>query len=86
MADSMKPDCEAALSHLYEFLDGELTVEKRTTIRVHLDECPPCLEAHDFEIELRQVIAQRCRDRVPDSLRQRIAGALQDERGGGSSA
>jgi mycothiol system anti-sigma-R factor len=84
MAESMKPECEAALSHLYEFLDGELTVERRTTIKVHLDECPPCLEAHDFEIELRQVIAQRCRDRVPESLRQRVADAIQQQERGGS--
>jgi len=82
MADRMKPECESALRNLYEFLDGELTVERRATIRVHLDDCPPCLEAHDFELELRQVVAQRCRDRVPDELRRRIAEVIQAEDGG----
>jgi mycothiol system anti-sigma-R factor len=81
MADRMKPECESALRHLYEFLDGELTVERRTSIRVHLDECPPCLGAHDFELELRQVIARRCQDRVPDELRLRIAEVIEQERG-----
>jgi hypothetical protein len=29
-----------------------------------------------FEFELRRVIADRCRDRVPDQLRERIQAAL----------
>ena len=41
-----------------------------------LDRCPPCAQGFDFEIELRQVIAARCRDRVPDELKRRVADAL----------
>jgi mycothiol system anti-sigma-R factor len=68
--------CEEALVALYTFLDGELTEAKRIEIRHHLDDCSPCLEVFDFEAELRMVIRQRCRDQVPDSLRQRIADRL----------
>jgi len=69
-------NCDEALHEIYQFLDGELTPEKRTLIAHHLDECPPCGEAYDFEAELRNVIAQKCRDTVPESLRQRIADAI----------
>ena len=69
-------DCEQALRTLYYFLDGELTDERRYEIQVHLEECSPCLEAFDFEAELKIVIARSCRDQVPESLRQRIADAL----------
>ncbi len=72
-------NCDEALHQLYHFLDGELTDDRRTTIRQHLDDCPPCYEMFDFEAELRQVIAQRCRDSVPQSLRDRIASAIDHE-------
>lgn len=74
-------DCDEALSQLYEFLDGELTEERRVTIRAHLDDCGPCLEAADFEEHLQRLLADRCRDTVPDSLRQRIAAAIEAEPG-----
>jgi mycothiol system anti-sigma-R factor len=73
-------DCNETIERLYIYLDGELTEERRIVIKAHLDDCPPCLHAFDFEVELRQVIADRCKDRVPDSLRQRINDALKAER------
>ncbi len=74
-------DCDEALSQLYEFLDGELTDERRVTIQAHLHDCGPCLEAAEFEQHLQQVLADRCRDTVPESLRQRIAAAIEAESG-----
>ena len=68
--------CADALEKLYVYLDGELTDEKRSTIRHHLDDCNPCFEAFDFEAELRIVISTRCRDEVPEGLRNRIAQQL----------
>ncbi|HXQ59630.1 MAG TPA: mycothiol system anti-sigma-R factor [Acidimicrobiales bacterium] len=69
-------DCNETIERLYHYLDGELTDERRQEIKHHLDDCPPCLDAFDFESELRQVIADRCKDRVPDALRERIRLAL----------
>ena len=66
-------NCEEALQSLYVFLDGELTDDRRTDIKTHLDDCSPCLEVYDFEAELRIVIRQRCQDQVPESLRIRVA-------------
>jgi mycothiol system anti-sigma-R factor len=73
---SGRSSCREALDTLYWYLDGELTAERRVTIRHHLEECSPCLEAFDFESELKALIARRCRDQVPDALRQRVADAL----------
>jgi mycothiol system anti-sigma-R factor len=72
------PECQEALDTLYHFLDGELTAERRVQIQRHLDDCSPCLEAFDFEAELKVVIARRCRETVPEALRLRIAIALAD--------
>ena len=72
-------DCSDSIERLYSYLDGELTDERRAEIKRHLDECPPCLDAFDFESELRVVIASRCKDRVPDALRARIHAVLEEE-------
>ncbi len=69
-------DCEETIERLYWFLDGELTEERRLAIRAHLDDCGPCLEVMGFEAEVRRLIADRCRDRVPAGLRERIAAAI----------
>lgn len=73
-------DCRDAVHQLYDFLDGELTDQRRAQIALHLDRCGPCAKAAEFEGELRAVIASRCRDRVPDSLIERVARALDQER------
>ena len=72
-------DCSEILEELQEFISGELTPANRARIEWHLDDCPPCLEAFDFEAELRKVVASRCHDEVPQDLRQRIAEAIEAE-------
>jgi len=71
-------NCDDALQTLYHFLDGELTEDRRTAIRRHLEECAPCLQAFDFEAELKRVVAKSCRDHVPDHLRNKIASILDE--------
>ncbi|MDA8062929.1 MAG: mycothiol system anti-sigma-R factor [Actinomycetota bacterium] len=68
--------CREALDVLYHYLDGELDEERRAVIHYHLERCSPCLEAFDFEAELKLVVAQRCRESVPESLRDRVAAAI----------
>lgn len=70
-------DCGTVLRELYAFLDGELTPTRRDAIARHLDGCHDCIGAYDFEAELKIVIAERCHDVPPPSLRHRIADALE---------
>ena len=72
-------DCSDAVHTMYHFLDGELTPERKADIQQHLEQCLPCFEAFDFEAELRQLIAQKCREQAPDALRERIAEAIRHE-------
>lgn len=74
------PDgCNDALHELYTYLDGELTDNRRTVIAQHLTACGECFEAFDFQAELKQVIAQKCREEVPDALKARVADLLAGE-------
>ena len=79
--DTSDERCAESLRQLHTYLDGELTADRRHAIAEHLDHCNQCLEAFDFEAELKQVIASRCRDQVPDGLRERIARAIQHDVG-----
>jgi mycothiol system anti-sigma-R factor len=72
-------DCGSAIHQLYDYLDGELTERRRTEIAEHLDYCAPCAGAAGFESELRQVIADKCKDHVPDSLIERVAQLIDAE-------
>lgn len=72
--------CAEAVRQLYRYLDGELTDDRRREIAVHLDECGWCGEAAGFEAELRALIAKRCRDRVPEALKARVAAAIEEAR------
>jgi len=72
-------DCDEAVHALYHYLDGELTDERRAVISLHLDQCAPCGSAAHFESELRRLVADQCTDRVPQSLIERVAAAINEE-------
>ncbi|HZU81123.1 MAG TPA: mycothiol system anti-sigma-R factor [Acidimicrobiales bacterium] len=72
-------DCEETVQRLYTYLDGELTDERRAEIKKHLDDCSPCLQAFDFEAELRIVIASKCKDHVPEHLIVRVREVIAEE-------
>jgi len=76
MTDDDDLDCRAVIQELYTFLDGELAETKSVELTRHLHGCIDCHEAVAFHAELKMVISTKCRDQVPDSLRQRIAAAL----------
>ena len=69
-------DCEYTIRQVYFYLDGELTGYRRWQITRHLNRCPPCKDGFDFELELRRVVADKCRDTVPEDLKQRIADTI----------
>jgi mycothiol system anti-sigma-R factor len=74
-----RDDCRDIVEKLYEFLDGELTEERKSKIRHHLDECSPCLEAFEFETELRAMISAKSQEKCPGELLSKISALLQGE-------
>jgi mycothiol system anti-sigma-R factor len=74
----MTADCNDTLREMEAFLDGELTDDATATLRGHLDGCPDCLQAFDFQAELKAVISEKCRrDEMPPGLLARIERCLQ---------
>ncbi len=81
------PDCDKTLRELELFLDGELPSDEHHHVLGHLHECIECYHAFDFQAELKQVIAQKCRtDEMPPGLLDRIRQCLQSDAGAAAQA
>ena len=76
MGDDDDIDCQSVIQELYTFLDGELTDVKRVEFTRHLYGCVDCHEAVAFHAELKTMISAKCREQVPDRLKERVAKAL----------
>jgi len=67
------PDCNQTLHELQLFLDGELPADQHDHVLAHLNECLECFHTFDFQAELKQVIAKKCRtETMPEGLLERI--------------
>ncbi|MEV4162274.1 mycothiol system anti-sigma-R factor [Nonomuraea dietziae] len=66
-------DCREVLDKVYAYLDGELGAGECVDIRVHLDECGPCLQEYDLDKAVKALVAKHCGcDPVPDDLRAKV--------------
>lgn len=74
-------DCTEALRALELYLDGELPHVELDEIRHHLAQCYPCADRASFEEQLRAIIRERCTERAPASLLDRIRQRLDEVSG-----
>ncbi len=72
-------ECDDLLHELADLLHGDVSPEKKAKLRAHLDDCPPCFETADFQAQLRQLVAKRCCEEVPDELKARVVAMLSVE-------
>jgi mycothiol system anti-sigma-R factor len=71
-------DCDETLREMEAFLDGELDDDVVHAMHAHLEGCMDCLQAFDFQAELKAVIAEKCRrDEMPAGLLARIEECLE---------
>ena len=72
----MSHECDDLLHELADFLHGELDAERTQHLQHHLEDCPPCFETADFQAQLRQLLARRCREEVPADFQARVTAML----------
>lgn len=71
--DPHDKDCREVLDQVYAYLDGELPEDDTFDIRVHLDECSPCLKEYDLDKAVKALVAKHCGcDPVPADLRSKV--------------
>ncbi|WP_219461085.1 mycothiol system anti-sigma-R factor [Nonomuraea rhizosphaerae] len=70
-------DCREVLDKVYAYLDGELTEGSVVEIRVHLEECGPCLKEYDLDKAVKALVAKHCGcDPVPGDLRSKVLARI----------
>ena len=66
-------DCNDTIRELHAVLDDELSPEARVHIGAHLDGCTDCLQAFDFEAEVKAAVRRKAsEDTIPAGLLDRI--------------
>lgn len=66
-------NCNETIRELDAFLDGELPDDVRDHIHLHLNSCMDCLQAFDFQAELKLAIRRKCStEEMPPGLLGRI--------------
>jgi mycothiol system anti-sigma-R factor len=70
-------DCQEALKEIERFLDGELSVEAESEVRVHLSDCNPCMHRAEFRKHVKLLVHDKCGEReLPAGLQDKLLRAL----------
>ncbi|MSR06085.1 MAG: anti-sigma factor [Gemmatimonadetes bacterium] len=66
-------NCDDCVEHLYTYLDGELTGETESDVRVHIEGCGDCFGHFEFERTFLRFLEARAKAQcAPEPLRRRI--------------
>jgi len=71
-SEHSKQECADFLDRIVYLLDNELDEAECAIVRMHLEECHPCLETYDLQRTVKQVVARSCSEVAPDELRERV--------------
>lgn len=78
--DPHETPCSEVLEQVYLYLDGEAESHSNEQIRIHLDECAPCLREYGLEQAVKALVARSCSEHAPDDLRTRVLLKIQQVR------
>jgi mycothiol system anti-sigma-R factor len=70
--------CTEVLDLVYSYLDGEMDAPSYTQVKVHLEECGPCLREYGLEEAVKKLVHRHCgHDPVPAGLRQKVLRTIE---------
>jgi mycothiol system anti-sigma-R factor len=72
--------CSEVLEQVYLYLDGEAEEHDREHVRIHLDECAPCLRKYGLEQAVKALVARSCAEAAPVDLKSRVMTRIQEVR------
>ena len=75
--DPHETPCDEVLEKVYLYLDAETEAEDHEHIRIHLDECAPCLKSYDLQRTVKAILARSCAESAPEGLRERVRVQIQ---------
>ncbi|MGB8650227.1 MAG: mycothiol system anti-sigma-R factor [Mycobacteriales bacterium] len=78
--DPHETPCSEVLEKVYLYLDQEADSYDEEHIRIHLDECSPCLRKYGLEQAVKALVARSCAEQAPLELRDRVLLKIQQVR------
>jgi mycothiol system anti-sigma-R factor len=72
MSEHSKQECADFLERIVYLLDNELDEKECALVRMHLEECHPCLETYDLQRTMKAVVARSCSEVAPETLKERV--------------
>ncbi len=65
--------CTEVLDLVYTYLDGEMDQVSYAQVKVHLEECGPCLREYGLEEVVKRLVHRHCgHDPVPADLLEKV--------------
>lgn len=75
-SDVADAECAEFLDRIVYLLDNELDSADCALVRLHLDECNPCLERYDLQRTVKTLVARSCSEVAPADLRARVITSI----------
>jgi mycothiol system anti-sigma-R factor len=70
--------CTEVLERVYSYLDGEMDQMTYAQVKLHLDECGPCLREYGLEEVIKRLVHRHCgHEQVPAGLRQKVLATIE---------
>ncbi|GAA1157094.1 anti-sigma factor (TIGR02949 family) [Kitasatospora gansuensis] len=81
--DPHDTDCGEVLDHLYELLDNEMAEGDCAKLKVHFEECSPCLAEYGLEQAIKALVKRSCSsEHSPADLRGKVLARIDSIRAG----
>ena len=73
--------CSEVLDRVYSYLDGEMDQASYAQVKVHLEECGPCLREYGLEEAVKRLVHKHCgHEEVPTDLRRKVLDRIHQVR------
>ena len=72
--------CDRAIEYIYQYIDDEMTVTRRTRVEWHLKRCASCMDAFTFETQLKERISIAGKIEPSEELFDTLRALIQQER------
>jgi mycothiol system anti-sigma-R factor len=79
MNEPARAACSDVMGQLWEYIDGELTVERTALIKGHLERCQACFPQYDFHKAFMEFLGRQCHYEAPPGLRRKVFEMLLKE-------
>lgn len=65
--------CSEVLDAVYSYLDGEMDQAFYAQVKLHLEECGPCLREYGLEEAVKRLVHKHCgHEEAPSDLRRKV--------------